>query len=616
MNKMKLATSLVLSFLFLLSFSQTSSPRKSLDPTLYPFYHGVASGDPLSNAVILWTRFTDDTLSVDSVELNWRVATDTAMTNVISNGTGYAKLLKDWTYKVDATGLSPDTWYYYDFEALGYRSIRGRTKTAPLGDNDSARFAVVSCSNYEHGYFNAYRYLRNRNDFDAVLHLGDYIYEYEAGGYSAGLVDRDNEPVNEIISLEDYRVRYSHYRLDDDLRALHQQYPFINVWDDHESANDSYIDGAQNHTPSSEGPWSERKSNSAQAYHEWLPIRSPIPGDLQIYRKINYGDLMTLYMLDTRLEGRSEQGGSASDPTRTILGQNQFSWLTNELKTSTAKWNVLGQQVMIAPLEVFGATLNDDQWDGYDYERARLYDSIAINGVENIVVLTGDIHTSWVNDIPLDNYDASNCTGSIGVEYVVTSVTSPGLGFLGSVAGSTISLFNPHIQYTNLSEHGYLILDVNKTKVTGNYYYVNSVDAVLSGEYFDEAYYVLDGEKCAQQAPGPTLPSNTLPILAPNDPITGTAQILEHLTEFTVFGTYPNPFYDDITIQLFLNEKEDLTFECYDITGKLVYQQEIISLNEGLNYVKLYLNSLNAGNYSLVIKSAHHYSTKKLIKAL
>ena len=250
MNKMKLATSLVLSFLFLLSFSQTSSPRKSLDPTLYPFYHGVASGDPLSNAVILWTRFTDDTLSVDSVELNWRVATDTAMTDVISNGTGYAKLLKDWTYKVDATGLSPDTWYYYDFEALGYRSIRGRTKTAPLGDNDSARFAVVSCSNYEHGYFNAYRYLRNRNDFDAVLHLGDYIYEYEAGGYSAGLVDRDNEPVNEIISLEDYRVRYSHYRLDDDLRALHQQYPFINVWDDHESANDSYIDGAQNHTPS------------------------------------------------------------------------------------------------------------------------------------------------------------------------------------------------------------------------------------------------------------------------------------------------------------------------------------------------------------------------------
>ena len=439
---MKFFTSFLSLTIFISSFSQSHSPRKSLNPLLYPFFHGVASGDPISDAVILWTRFTDDTLSNDSVEINWRIATDTSMSNVVNSGNGYAHLNNDWTFKVDASGLSPDTWYYYDFESLGYHSIRGRTKTAPTGDNDSARFAVVSCSNYEHGYFNAYRYLRNRNDFDAVLHLGDYIYEYEAGGYSAGIVDRENEPTNEIISLEDYRLRYSHYRLDDDLRALHQQYPFINVWDDHESANDSYVDGAQNHSPGTEGLWSDRKSNATQAYHEWLPIRSPVPGDLQIYRKINYGDLMTLYMLDTRLQGRSEQGGSSSDPNRTILGQTQFSWLTNELKSSTSKWNVLGQQVMIAPLEVFGAALNDDQWDGYDYERNRLYDSIINNTVNNIVVLTGDIHTSWVNDIPLSNYDASNCTGSIGVEYVVTSVTSPGLGFLGGIAGSTIELFN------------------------------------------------------------------------------------------------------------------------------------------------------------------------------
>ena len=432
---MKLTASLILSLLFFSVYSQNLNPRKSLDPILYPFYHGVASGDPLSNAVILWTRFTDDTLSIDSVEINWRIATDTSMVNVINSGNGFAHVENDWTFKVDASGLSPDTWYYYDFEALNYHSIRGRTKTAPIGDNDSARFAVVSCSNYEHGYFNAYRYLRDRNDFDAVIHLGDYIYEYAAGGYSAGIVDRDNEPINEIITLEDYRVRYSHYRLDDDLRDLHQQYPFINVWDDHESANDSYVDGAQNHSPSTEGPWIERKSNATQAYHEWLPIRSPMPGDLQIYREINYGDLMSLYMLDTRLEGRSEQGGTSSDPNRTLLGQNQFSWLTNELKTSNTKWNILGQQVMIAPLEVFGATLNDDQWDGYDYERTRLYDSITLNGIDNIIVLTGDIHTSWVNDIPLSNYDASNCTGSVGVEYVVTSVTSPGLGFLGTVAG-------------------------------------------------------------------------------------------------------------------------------------------------------------------------------------
>ena len=199
---MKLTASLILSLLFFSVYSQNLNPRKSLDPILYPFYHGVASGDPLSNAVILWTRFTDDTLSTDSVEINWRIATDTSMVNVINSGNGFAHVENDWTFKVDASGLSPDTWYYYDFEAFNYHSIRGRTKTAPLGDNDSARFAVVSCSNYEHGYFNAYRYLRDRNDFDAVIHLGDYIYEYAAGGYSAGIVDRDNEPTNEIITLE------------------------------------------------------------------------------------------------------------------------------------------------------------------------------------------------------------------------------------------------------------------------------------------------------------------------------------------------------------------------------------------------------------------------------
>jgi alkaline phosphatase D len=612
---MKLAASLILSLLFYTSFSQSLYPRKSLDPILYPFYHGVASGDPLSDAVILWTRFTDDTLSSDSVEINWRIATDTTMSNVINSGNGYAHVENDWTFKVDAIGLSPGTWYYYDFEALDYHSIRGRTKTAPVGDNDSARFAVVSCSNYEHGYFNAYRYLRDRNDFDAVLHLGDYIYEYAAGGYSAGIVDRDNEPINEIITLEDYRIRYSHYRLDDDLRDLHQQYPFINVWDDHESANDSYFDGAQNHSPGTEGPWIERKSNSAQAYHEWLPIRSPIPGGIQIYREIKYGDLMSLLMLDTRLNGRSQQGGSSSDPTRTILGQDQFSWLTNNLKANNAKWKILGQQVMLSPLEIFGTVLNDDQWDGYDYERNRLFDSITTHNIENIVVLTGDIHSSWVNDIPLNNYNASNCTGSIGVEYVVTSVTSPGLSFLGGVATGTISLFNPHIQYTNLSEHGYLILDVSKTKVTGNYYYMNSIDAVLSGEYFEDAFYVLDGEKCVQQASGPTQSNNDPPIFAPDNPINGTAAINGHLTDFTVFGTYPNPFYNDVTIQLFLANEEAITFECYDVAGKLVFRQEIEALSKGLNYVKLYLSPLSAGTYSLVIKGENHYSSKKLVKS-
>ena len=184
---------------------------------------------------------------------------------------------------------------------------------------------------------------------------------------------------------------------------------------------------------------------------------------------------------------------------------------------------------MIAPLEVFGAALNDDQWDGYDYERNRLYDSIINNTVNNIVVLTGDIHTSWVNDIPLSNYDASNCTGSIGVEYVVTSVTSPGLGFLGGIAGSTIELFNSHIQYTNLSEHGYLILDVSKSKVTGNYYYVNDIDAVLTGEYFDEAYFVLNGENVLSKQLDPLKVVKHLLFLLPISPLMEQQQLMNIL---------------------------------------------------------------------------------------
>ncbi len=612
---MKFLTSLIISFIFYNLSAQTEPPRKSIDPLLYPFYHGVASGDPLSDAVILWTRFTDDTISVDSVEVYWRIATDTTMSNIINSGTGYAKSASDWTFKVDATGLQPNSWYYYDFYSQGYYSIRGRTKTAPIGDVDSVRLAVVSCSNYEHGYFNAYRYLRDRNDFDAVLHLGDYIYEYAAGGYSAGISDRENEPLNEIITLEDYRVRYSHYRLDDDLRDLHQQYPFINVWDDHESANDSYMDGAQNHDPSSEGLWSDRKSNSTQAYHEWLPIRSPIPGDMQIYRKIQYGDLIDLYMLDTRLEGRSEQGGSASDPNRSLLGSTQFNWLINNMKSSTAQWQILGQQVMMAPLEIMGATLNDDQWDGYDYERDRLYDSINANNINNMVVLTGDIHSSWINDLPLSNYSSSSCTGSIGVEFVVTSVTSPGLSFLGGLGTSTIALFNPHIQYTNLSEHGYMILDISKAKTSGNYYYMNSVDAVMSGEYFDDAFYVSDGNSCAEQASGPTIRITPPPTFAPDSPINGTATIDQHLNDFIVFGTYPNPFYNEITIQLFVENLNPMTFELYDLTGRIIMSKDIDVLNKGLNYIKFYLEDLSIGPYSLIIKSADHYSSRTLIKS-
>ncbi|CAG5080350.1 alkaline phosphatase D family protein [Parvicella tangerina] len=580
---------------------------------LYPFYHGVASGDPLDDAVILWTRVTDDTLTADSVQVNWRIATDTLMTNIVNSGTGYAKASADWTYKVDATGLQPGSWYYYDFESLGEHSIIGRTKTAPVGDIDSLRFGVVSCSSYEHGYFGAYRHLMNRNDIDCILHLGDYIYEYEVGGYSNNISGREYEPTNEIITLEDYRIRHSHYKLDEDLRKLHQQYPFIVVWDDHESANDSYHDGAENHDPATEGLWTDRLGASGQAYHEWLPIRSPQPGDIQIYRSFEFGDLLNLPMIDTRIEGRDEQGGAAeaNDSTRTMLGATQYDWFHNNLENSSKQWNIVGNQVMMAPLEAFGTPVNYDQWDGYNYERQKLFDFVA-DSVDNFIVLTGDIHTSWVNDLPGSGYDASSCTGSVGVEFVVTSVTSPGFDL--GVGGSIIQASNSHCQYVNLNKRGYGVLDVNKNRTQFDFYYMDDISDVNTNEFYADGYYVNDGEHCANQASGSSSRPGPAPFFAPQ-PQDPAASVEEHeAPAFVVLGAYPNPANEKVTFQMYAEKEQPVIIQVYDMMGKKVFEDKMTNVHVGVNYAQLNIDNLEKGTYHFVISTGQYKVTKSIIK--
>jgi alkaline phosphatase D len=369
----------ILSFLF----SAQVLAQTSVTPPdcIAPFYHGVASGDPLSDRVIIWTRVTPDDFSLPAV-VSYKVATDTSMANVVSQGSQLTNSDKDYTVKVDVTGLSPDTYYYYEFRYNGFFSQRGRTKTAPVGDVDSLRFAIVSCANLEAGYFNVYRVLNERNDFDAVLMLGDYLYEYETGGYSPNAnVDREFQPENEILTLDDYRLRYSIYHMDESLRKLHQNFPWICVWDDHESANDAYKDGAENHN-AGEGDWQERKMVSQKAYFEWLPIREKTPGSYEIFRNFHYGDLLDLIMVDTRLHGRDEQEGATSgnlnNPTDTMLVKINF-WLKDELSASTAQWKILGNQVVMAKLTLFGIPINTDAWDGYPVTRQGLYDHILTN---------------------------------------------------------------------------------------------------------------------------------------------------------------------------------------------------------------------------------------------
>lgn len=276
------------------------------------FDYGVASGDPLQNAVILWTHVTplDEDDRLEPIPVRWVVADDAELEDIVAEGEAPATAATDFTVKVDAKGLTPGQNYYYGFSVGNQNSPTGQTKTLPGSKTERVKLAVVSCSNYPAGYFNVYRAIAQRDDIDTVVHLGDYFYEYGAdgfGGETGKALGRISDPAHEIVSLDDYRTRHAQYRNDPDLQEMTARHPMIAVWDDHETANNSYMQGAQNHDES-EGDWEIRKAAAIRAYHEWLPIRAPDPSQLErTYRSFQYGDLATLIMLDTRLVGRDKQ---------------------------------------------------------------------------------------------------------------------------------------------------------------------------------------------------------------------------------------------------------------------------------------------------------------------
>ncbi|MEM9993911.1 MAG: alkaline phosphatase D family protein [Acinetobacter pittii] len=333
------------------------------------FLHGVASGDPLQDKVILWTRLTPVDFSAP-LKVTWEIATDDQFKQNLKTGTVQTNKTDDFTVKVDATGLQAGTTYYYRFRFGNKVSPVGQTKTLPVTTN-KVSFAVCSCSNYPAGYFYVYREMAKQN-VDVVIHLGDYIYEYGADGYAtedAAKLGRTLPSDNnkEIIKLDDYRKRYALYRQDKDLQAVHQRHSFIVIWDDHELANDTWCDGAENHQDN-EGSFSDRKLAALQAYFEWMPIRPVSNTDhLNIYRQFNFGSLVQLTMLDTRIIARDKQleytdyitssGLDAqkfqtdlTDPKRTLMGYTQRDWLVDKLKQSTATWNVIGQQVLMSKM--------------------------------------------------------------------------------------------------------------------------------------------------------------------------------------------------------------------------------------------------------------------------
>ena len=505
-----------------------------------PFPLGVASGDPTADSVILQTRLSDAPFDLDApwgtvpedVEVEWVVAEDARLRRVVARGTVGSSSATGHAVHVDVTGLEPGRVYWYRFAALGATSRIGRTRTAGIAPLQQLRIAYLSCQSFPHGYFTAYQNLL-QEDVDVVFHLGDYMYEYGEGGYGDL---RSSPPVDQVFSLNSYRVRYAAYRGDPWLRACHARFPFITTWDDHEIDNNWAGETPENTTDvgnATPAAYAERRFNAFQAYHENLPIR-PAPDrnavdapDYQIYRQFVFGDLLDLSVLDTR-QYRTDQpcenpltGGEQfvvarcaeqDDPDASMLGATQKDWLFGNLSTSTTAWRCIAQQVMVSQLRTLGLPaevpdggagnlyFNIDQWDGYRVERQALLDHLADNAIPDTVVLTGDIHSHWVFDLTRDFDDAG--APSVGTEFVGTSVTSPGFEQVGGnePVRSDAYLHNRHLKWFEGTRKGYAIIEFTPDGVTNTYRVVDTVEADRSGVSTLAAFHVPRGGTVEQVA--------------------------------------------------------------------------------------------------------------------
>ena len=462
------------------------------------FRHGVASGDPLTDRVMLWTRVSPpETRSATApIDVAWQIASDEALTQIVARGTASTAEARDYTVKVDAGGLRPGRVYYYAFTVGGERSPIGRTKTLPERGNARLRLASVSCSNYPAGYFNVYRCIANRPDLDAVVHLGDYIYEFANGRFGDGTAaGRVPIPRGEAVTLADYRNRYATYRSDIDLQEAHRVHPFIVVWDDHELANDAWSGGAGNHT-AGQGDWQTRRMGAYKAYLEWMPVRESTQPGVRLYRSFRFGDLSDLIMLDTRaLRDQQVDGRDAAalaDPRRSILGAEQEEWLFTQLRASQkaeTRWRLLGQQILFSPLSLPGLPVQrPDVWDGYAPARARVFDVLEREKIGNVAVLTGDIHSSWALDVPRDPwgnaYDAASGAGSLAVELVTPAVSSP--PFFANAnqaqAAKMLTTLARHLKFLEGEHRGYVLLDVSRERLQADWYHVPGVDTRSTDE--------------------------------------------------------------------------------------------------------------------------------------
>lgn len=500
-----------------------------------PFVHGVASGDPMPETVILWTRITPTDEAVPGsgygpdTKVRWEIATGADFKNIVKSGEATSKAESDHTIHVDPYGLKPTTEYFYRFTVLDGAhkdavSPVGRTKTAPAldADLDKLKFGVASCANLESGFFAAYGDIAARGrtgELDFLLFLGDYIYEYARGRYSGMGPYRLNEPENEIVTLTDYRTRYGQYRRDNHLQAAHAALPWISVWDDHEVANNDWREGAENHTNLTEGDYQARRNAAWQAYFEWLPVRAsnPTQGG-HIYRSFTFGTLADFSIMDLRTyrddDAKALDLIGANDARRTMLGPDQFEWLKGKLETSTTRWNVLGTSVMFSPMNIAtiardpnlepvmqflidhqvgadlalsahtaaqtgaGVIVNGDQWDGYNAERGRILDILSKHE-SKVLFCAGDVHSEWAHKVEYQGR-------TVGAELVCSSITSPNVNDslklpegnpLSKIAEDYLKKANPNVQHVDLDVHGYAVAEIDHDGVNMSFRRVSNLGA-------------------------------------------------------------------------------------------------------------------------------------------
>lgn len=492
------------------------------------FRHGVASGDPLQDRVVIWTRITPE-VPGGEIEYRWRLNPVDRRAGGARSGVGVTGAARDYTCKVDVAGLTPGRAYTFEFEAAGVTSPTGRTRTLPAGGVRDVVLAVASCSLYPNGYFNAYQAIADLPRVDAVLHLGDYIYEYGGpdsyGDNSPVAAHRRHAPYREIVSLADYRTRHAQYKSDPGLQAAHARAPWIVAWDDHETANDSWMNGAENHTSGAEGDWAARKAAALKAYYEWMPIREPAPGQglaEASARSFRFGDLAQLIMVETRLSARDQQldlerdlpmvdgkpdvaafKARLNDPDRRMMGRAQEGWIARELAASVKAghaWQVIGNQVVMARVDApLRAALNPDEagrvepralrrierrdeaaalgvpaaldmWDGYPADRERLY-GLFRQARARPIVLSGDSHSFWANDLK----DASG--RRVAAEFGTTGITSPGAGEVvkGLDFGEIIARANSEVLYNNQVAKGFVLLTLTRAEAKAEMVAVSTI---------------------------------------------------------------------------------------------------------------------------------------------